>query len=66
MTSDAMRLLEDLGLIPFLHSLSEEADLPMLLQAKWAYNRDMGSITVQTPQGKLQEVLLSSDVIHYA
>jgi hypothetical protein len=66
MTPDAMQILDDMGLMPFLHGLMEEAELAMVLQAKRSYNRDRCSITIQTPQGHLQEILLSSNVIHYA
>jgi hypothetical protein len=65
-TPEAMRLLEDMGLIPFLQGLTEEADLPLVLQAKRSYNVERTSITITTPQGNLQEILLSSDVVHYA
>jgi len=40
--------------------------LPMVLQAKRFYNRDICSIIVQTLQGRLQEITLSSDIMHYA
>ena len=66
MTPEAMRLLEDLGLIPFLQGLTDEVDLPMVLQAKRSYNGERCSITITTPQGHLQEILLSSDVVHFA
>jgi len=49
MTLDAMRILEDMGLMLFLQSLMEEADLAMVLQFKRSYNRDGYSITMQTP-----------------
>ena len=66
MTPEAMRLLEDLGLVPFLQGLNEHFDMPLVLQAKRSYNNDNASITVPTPRGEIQEILLSSDVIHFA
>ena len=53
MTPDAMRLLEDMGLVPFLQQLTEEVDLPLTLQAKCSYDRTRCSITTTTPQGRL-------------
>ena len=38
MTPDAMRMLEDMGLMPFLQGLTEEANLHMVLQAKRSYD----------------------------
>jgi len=61
-----MRLLEDLGLIPYLQNLTEHFDMPLVLQAKRSYNNDNMSIRIQTPQGNIQEIILSSDIIHYA
>ena len=66
MTPEAMRLLEDLGLIPYLQGLNETFDMPLVLQAKRSYNNENNSITVPTPQGEIQEILLSSDVMHFA
>ena len=66
MTPEAMRLLEDLGLIPFLQGLNETFDMPLVLQAKRSYNNENNSITIPTPQGEIQEILLSSDVMHFA
>jgi hypothetical protein len=65
MTPEAMRLLEDLGLIPFLQGLNENFDMPLVLQAKRSYNNDNASITIPTPHGEIQEILLSSDVVHF-
>ena len=49
MTPDAMRILEDMGLVPFLQRLADEADLPMALQAKRSYDRNRCSITIEIP-----------------
>jgi len=64
-TLDTMRLLEDMGLIMFLQQLTNEVDLPLTLQAKRSYNRARCPITITTPQGRLQEILMSLDVVHY-
>lgn len=66
MTLDAMRMLEELVLMLFIQGLTKEADLPMVLQAKRSYDRNRCSITIHTPQGRIQEILLSSDVVYYA
>ena len=46
MTPEAMRLLEDLGLVPFLQGLAEDFNMPLVLQAKRTYNNDNASITI--------------------
>jgi len=66
MIPNAMRLLEDMGLVLFLQQLTEEVDLPLTLQVKCSNDRNKCSITIATPQGRIYEILLSSDMVHCA